>query len=312
MLGRWLHGGPRSSSTRPAEGRRGRERRGQGAAGRARGRPRADAPTRSARRRRTTACRRCRPPRSGRSRRRPRSARPGPACAPGTSPPTTTRPSCGPKSTGSSPCRKRSAWTCWCTASPSATTWSSTSPSSSTGTPPPTTAGSSRYGTRYVRPPILHGDVSRPRPMTVGWARYAQSRTEQAGQGHADRAGRPCCRGRSSATTSRWPTTARQVALAVSDEIADLEAAGIRDHPGRRARPARAAAAARGPTATPTWPGRSGRSGWPPSGCGRRHPDPHPHVLQRVRRDHRRDRGASTPTSSRSRRRARGWSSSPT
>jgi 5-methyltetrahydropteroyltriglutamate--homocysteine methyltransferase len=33
------------------------------------------------------------------------------------------------------------------------------------------------YGTRYVRPPILHGDVSRPEPMTIRWARYAQSRT---------------------------------------------------------------------------------------------------------------------------------------
>ena len=45
------------------------------------------------------------------------------------------------------------------------------------------------YGTRYVRPPILHGDVSRPRPMTVGLGQLRPVAHEQAGQGHADRAG---------------------------------------------------------------------------------------------------------------------------
>ncbi len=45
------------------------------------------------------------------------------------------------------------------------------------------------YGSRYVRPPIIFGDVSRPQPMTVEWSAYAQSLTEQADEGHADRPG---------------------------------------------------------------------------------------------------------------------------
>jgi 5-methyltetrahydropteroyltriglutamate--homocysteine methyltransferase len=82
------------------------------------------------------------------------------------------------------------------------------------------------YGTRYVRPPILHGDVSRPNPMTVGWARYAQSRTSKPVKGMLT----------GPVTMLAWSfvrddqplsDTARQVALAVRDEIADLEAAGI-------------------------------------------------------------------------------------
>ena len=39
------------------------------------------------------------------------------------------------------------------------------------------------YGTRYVRPPILLGDVSRPQPMTVEWTRYAQSRSDRPVKG---------------------------------------------------------------------------------------------------------------------------------
>ena len=83
------------------------------------------------------------------------------------------------------------------------------------------------YGTRYVRPPILHGDVSRPRPMTVGWAGYAQSRTSKPVKGMLT----------GPVTMLSWSfvrddqplgETERQVALAVRDEIADLEAAGIR------------------------------------------------------------------------------------
>ena len=45
------------------------------------------------------------------------------------------------------------------------------------------------YGSRCVRPPILFGDVSRPKAMTVGWWRYAQSADRKAGQGHAHRPG---------------------------------------------------------------------------------------------------------------------------
>jgi len=83
------------------------------------------------------------------------------------------------------------------------------------------------YGTRYVRPPVLHGDVSRPAPITVGWARYAQSRTAKPVKGMLT----------GPVTMLAWSfvrddqplgDTARQVALAIRDEIADLEAAGIR------------------------------------------------------------------------------------
>ena len=82
------------------------------------------------------------------------------------------------------------------------------------------------YGTRYVRPPILHGDVSRPAPITVGWASYAQSRTSKPVKGMLT----------GPVTMLAWSfvrddqplsDTARQVALAIRDEICDLEAAGI-------------------------------------------------------------------------------------
>ncbi|HLV76021.1 MAG TPA: 5-methyltetrahydropteroyltriglutamate--homocysteine S-methyltransferase [Vulgatibacteraceae bacterium] len=83
------------------------------------------------------------------------------------------------------------------------------------------------YGTRYVRPPILHSDVARPRPMTVKWATYAQSLTSRPVKGMLT----------GPVTMLAWSfvrddqplaETARQVALALRDEIADLEAAGIR------------------------------------------------------------------------------------
>ena len=82
------------------------------------------------------------------------------------------------------------------------------------------------YGTRYVRPPILHSDVSRPEPVTVRWARHAQSRTARPVKGMLT----------GPVTMLAWSfvrddqplgDTARQVALAIRDEIADLEAAGI-------------------------------------------------------------------------------------
>ncbi|GAB3421156.1 5-methyltetrahydropteroyltriglutamate--homocysteine S-methyltransferase [Flindersiella endophytica] len=83
------------------------------------------------------------------------------------------------------------------------------------------------YGTRYVRPPILFGDVSRPTPMTVEWTTYAQSRTDKPVKGMLT----------GPVTMLAWSfvrddqplgDTARQVALALRDEIHDLEAAGIR------------------------------------------------------------------------------------
>ncbi|MET7509356.1 5-methyltetrahydropteroyltriglutamate--homocysteine S-methyltransferase [Streptomyces albidoflavus] len=81
------------------------------------------------------------------------------------------------------------------------------------------------YGTRYVRPPVLAGDISRPAPMTVGWTRYAQSLTERPVKGMLT----------GPVTMLAWSfvrddqplgETAAQVALALRDEVADLEAAG--------------------------------------------------------------------------------------
>ncbi|MEU8917923.1 5-methyltetrahydropteroyltriglutamate--homocysteine S-methyltransferase [Streptomyces nigrescens] len=81
------------------------------------------------------------------------------------------------------------------------------------------------YGTRYVRPPILAGDISRPGPMTVRWTRYAQSLTERPVKGMLT----------GPVTMLAWSfvrddqplgDTARQVALALRDEVNDLEAAG--------------------------------------------------------------------------------------
>ncbi|MEW2221755.1 5-methyltetrahydropteroyltriglutamate--homocysteine S-methyltransferase [Streptomyces sp. NPDC006990] len=81
------------------------------------------------------------------------------------------------------------------------------------------------YGTRYVRPPILAGDLSRPEPMTVRWTRYAQSLTERPVKGMLT----------GPVTMLAWSfvrddqplgDTARQVALALRDEVGDLEAAG--------------------------------------------------------------------------------------
>ncbi|MEV6496573.1 5-methyltetrahydropteroyltriglutamate--homocysteine S-methyltransferase [Streptomyces prunicolor] len=81
------------------------------------------------------------------------------------------------------------------------------------------------YGTRYVRPPILAGDLSRPEPMTVRWTTYAQSLTSRPVKGMLT----------GPVTMLAWSfvrddqplgDTARQVALALRDEVNDLEAAG--------------------------------------------------------------------------------------
>ncbi|WP_129293453.1 5-methyltetrahydropteroyltriglutamate--homocysteine S-methyltransferase [Streptomyces lydicus] len=81
------------------------------------------------------------------------------------------------------------------------------------------------YGTRYVRPPVLAGDVSRPGPMTVRWTTYAQSLTDRPVKGMLT----------GPVTMLAWSfvrddqplgETARQVALALRDEVRDLEAAG--------------------------------------------------------------------------------------
>ncbi|THA23964.1 5-methyltetrahydropteroyltriglutamate--homocysteine S-methyltransferase [Streptomyces sp. RKND-216] len=81
------------------------------------------------------------------------------------------------------------------------------------------------YGTRYVRPPILAGDISRPAPMTVRWTEYAQSLTGRPVKGMLT----------GPVTMLAWSfvrddqpraDTARQVALALRDEVCDLEASG--------------------------------------------------------------------------------------
>ena len=82
------------------------------------------------------------------------------------------------------------------------------------------------YGSRCVKPPLLFGDVSRPAPMTVEWARHAQGLTKRPMKGMLT----------GPITMLQWSfvrddqpraDTALQLALAVRDEVLDLEAAGI-------------------------------------------------------------------------------------
>ena len=82
------------------------------------------------------------------------------------------------------------------------------------------------YGSRYVRPPIIYGDVARPHPMTVRWATFAQGLTERPVKGMLT----------GPVTILNWSfvrddqpraETCRQIALAIRDEVADLDAAGI-------------------------------------------------------------------------------------
>ncbi|MET0134361.1 MAG: 5-methyltetrahydropteroyltriglutamate--homocysteine S-methyltransferase [Kibdelosporangium sp.] len=82
------------------------------------------------------------------------------------------------------------------------------------------------YGSRCVRPPILHGDVSRPAPMTVEWWAYARSLTDKPVKGVLT--GPVTILARSFVRNDQdLGTTADQVALALRAEIRDLEAAGI-------------------------------------------------------------------------------------
>jgi 5-methyltetrahydropteroyltriglutamate--homocysteine methyltransferase len=83
------------------------------------------------------------------------------------------------------------------------------------------------YGSRCVKPPIIYGDVSRPKPMTVYWAQYAQSLTKKPVKGMLT----------GPVTILQWSfvrddqprsETCWQIALAIRDEVRDLEAAGIR------------------------------------------------------------------------------------
>lgn len=82
------------------------------------------------------------------------------------------------------------------------------------------------YGSRCVKPPLIFGDVLRPAAMTVGWSSYAQSLTQKPVKGMLT----------GPVTMLQWSfvrddqpreTTCRQLALALRDEVNDLEAAGI-------------------------------------------------------------------------------------
>ncbi len=83
------------------------------------------------------------------------------------------------------------------------------------------------YGSRCVKPPIIYGDVERPAPMTVKWSRYAQSLTKKLVKGMLT----------GPITMLQWSfvrddqprsNTAKQIALAIRDEVCELETAGIR------------------------------------------------------------------------------------
>ena len=82
------------------------------------------------------------------------------------------------------------------------------------------------YGSRCVKPPVIYGDVQRPAAMTVAWTVHAQSLTDKPMKGMLT----------GPITILQWSfvrddqpraTTALQIALAIRDEVADLEAAGI-------------------------------------------------------------------------------------
>ncbi len=83
------------------------------------------------------------------------------------------------------------------------------------------------YGSRCVKPPIIYGDVSRPHAMTVAWSEYAQSLTDKPVKGMLT----------GPVTILQWSfvrddqsrsETCTQIALAIRDEVLDLEDAGIK------------------------------------------------------------------------------------
>ena len=83
------------------------------------------------------------------------------------------------------------------------------------------------YGSRAVKPPVIFGDVWRPKPMTVSWSSYAQSLTSHPMKGMLT----------GPVTMLQWSfvrddqpraLTCRQIALAIRDEVEDLEKAGVK------------------------------------------------------------------------------------
>ncbi|MFT3898992.1 MAG: 5-methyltetrahydropteroyltriglutamate--homocysteine S-methyltransferase [Gordonia sp. (in: high G+C Gram-positive bacteria)] len=83
------------------------------------------------------------------------------------------------------------------------------------------------YGSRCARPPIIYGDIKRKKPMTIEWTSYAQSLTDKPVKGILT--GPVTMLARSFVRQDQpMYETAEQIALAVRDEIADLEKAGIK------------------------------------------------------------------------------------
>lgn len=82
------------------------------------------------------------------------------------------------------------------------------------------------YGSRGVKPPVIFGDVQRPNPMTVRWSKFAKDHTDKPMKGMLT----------GPVTVLKWSfvrddqplaATCEQIALAIRDEVVDLEAAGI-------------------------------------------------------------------------------------
>ncbi len=83
------------------------------------------------------------------------------------------------------------------------------------------------YGSRCVKPPFIYGDISRPKPMTVDWISYAQSRTKKVMKGMLT----------GPVTILNWSfvrddkprdEVAKEIAIALSDEVNDLQNANIK------------------------------------------------------------------------------------
>ncbi len=83
------------------------------------------------------------------------------------------------------------------------------------------------YGSRCVKPPFIYGDISRPKPMTVEWSSYAQSKTDKIMKGMLT----------GPVTILNWSfvrddmargDVSKQIALAICDEVDDLQNAGIK------------------------------------------------------------------------------------
>ena len=135
------------------------------------------------------------------------------------------------------------------------------------------------YGSRCVKPPIIYGDVSRTRPMTVKWSKFAQSLTPRIMKGMLT----------GPVTILQWSfvrddqprwKTCQQIALAIRDEVMDLRLRHPH-HPDRRAGDSRGL-----PLRRPQW--------WPitlggearVSAAGVRTTRSHAHVLLGVQRHH--------------------------